>query len=137
MSLLSGFGTRQTSFTPSSQLWVESRSSSNVERTTPARWPGVPSAMTVTCAWTSAPGSKADSSSPSRPRPLSPVTTPSTRPWSTISFWASVSGSMKAPSSSACSLIQRAIWLIEMIQLPWFFICGGVGIRILARLRMR
>ena len=45
---------------------------------------------------------------------------------------------MNAPSSSACSLIQRAIWLIETTQLPWFFICGGVGMRILARFgRMR
>ncbi len=93
-TLRSGFGTSQTSFTPSSQIWVEPRSRSKWVRTTPVRWPGVPSASTVTFACSSAPGSKADSSSPSRPRPLSPVTTPITRPWSTITFWQSVSASM-------------------------------------------
>ena len=97
----------------------------------------MPSATTVTWACSSAPGSKAESSSPSLPRPLSPVTTPITRPWSMMSFWQSVSGSMYAPSSSACSLIQRASWLIETTQLPWFFICGGVGMRILPFDRMK
>ncbi len=97
----------------------------------------MPSASTVTCACTSAPGSKVNSSSPSRPRPLSPVTTPITRPWSSRSFWQSVSGSMYAPSSSAWSLIQRASWLTEMTQFPWFFIWGGVGMRTLALGRMK
>ena len=52
-----------------------------------------------------------------------------TRPSWISSFWQSVSGSMYAPSSSAWSLIQRASWLMETTQLPWFFICGGVGMR--------
>jgi hypothetical protein len=44
---------------------------------------------------------------------------------------------MYAPSSSAWSLIQRASWLTDMTQFPWFFICGGVGMRTLALGRMK
>ena len=42
----------------------------------PVRWPWVPSASTVALAIRSEPGSKFESSSPSRPRPLSPLRTP-------------------------------------------------------------
>jgi hypothetical protein len=37
---------------------------------------------------------------------------------------------MYAPSSSACSVIQRPRRLTETTQLPWFLICGGFGIGI-------
>ena len=60
----------------------------------PVRCPCVPSASTVALAMTSEPGSKFDSSPPSRSRPLSPVRTPRTAPFSTSSLDAAFSGRM-------------------------------------------
>jgi hypothetical protein len=61
---------------------------------------------------------------------------PRTRPWSTSSLVAAVSGRMIAPASSACSASQRPSSASEATRLPWFFIVGGVGIRT-ARLLVR
>src|SRR6266542_3219562 len=66
----------------------------------PVRWPCVPSARTVALATTSEPGSKLASSSPSRPRPLSPERTPRTIRSSTRSLSAAVSVSRYAPASA-------------------------------------
>ena len=89
----------------------------------------MPSARTVSLATMSDPGSNVPSFCPSRPRPLSPVRMPCTRPSATSSFWASVSGSTAAPPDSACSARNRASCETETIQLPWLRIVGGGGIR--------
>ena len=82
----SGLGTFQTSLTPSSHTWGSRPSArSNSRIAGPVRWPQQPSASTVALATTSVPGSKLPSGSPSLPRPLSPVRTPTTRPSSTSS----------------------------------------------------
>src|SRR5436309_3242543 len=66
-----GFGTSQTSLTPSDHTWGSRPSASwNALIAAPVRCPHVPSASTVALAVTSDPGSKLDSSSPSFPRPL-------------------------------------------------------------------
>ena len=75
----------------------------------PARWPCVPSARMVTRARMSEPGSKFASSSPSLPRPLSPVRMPTTRPPLTRRLRALVSGTIVTPTSSARSASQRPI----------------------------
>ena len=69
--------TFQTSFTPSAQICGFRPSRPKWSMAAPVRWPGVPSARTVIRAVMSAPGSKLPSGSPSLPRPLSPVRTPS------------------------------------------------------------
>ena len=74
----SGFSTSQTSFTPSSHCCGSSEPRSKWRMAAPVRWPWVPSASTVALAIRSEPGSKFESSSPSRPRPLSPLRTPTT-----------------------------------------------------------
>ena len=89
----------------------------------------MPSASTVTRAVMSAPGSKLPSGSPSLPRPLSPVRTPTTRPCSSSSFSPAVSGRIIAPPASACSARNRPSCESENTQLPWFIIVGGGGIR--------
>ena len=97
----SGFGTFQTSLTPSSHTCGSRLSASpNSLIAAPVRWPQLPSASTVTLAPMSVPGSKLPSGSPSLPRPLSPERTPSTLPSSTISCVAEVSVSTYAPASS-------------------------------------
>ena len=103
----SGLATFQTSFTPSAQTCGLSPSSPNVSIATPVRCPCVPSQRIVTRATMSEPGSKLGSRSPKRPRPLSPVRTPTTRPSLTSSFSATVSGRIVAPASSACSASHR------------------------------
>jgi len=127
--LWSGRGTFQTSFTPSAQIWGFFPWRPKCSIAAVVRWPAVPSARTVTFAVTSTPGSKFASGSPSFPRPLSPVRTPTTRPCSTRSFWPVVSGRIMAPPASACSARKRPSSEIETIQLPWFIIVGGGGIR--------
>ncbi len=88
----SGFGTFQTSFTPSSHTWGSRPSPrSNSRIAAPVRWPQQPSASTVALAATSLPGSKLPSSPPSLSRPLSPERMPFTWPSSTISLVAAVS----------------------------------------------
>ena len=82
----SGFWTSQTSLTPSSHCCGSSEPSSKWRIAAPVRWPWVPSQSTVALAIRSEPGSKFDSSWPSRPRPLSPERTPTTRPSSTSSL---------------------------------------------------
>ena len=52
-----------------------------------------------------------------------------TRPCSTRSLVAAVSGRIIAPVSSAWSASQRPSSDSEATRLPWFFIVGGVGIR--------
>jgi hypothetical protein len=54
---------------------------------------------------------------------------PRTRPCSTSSFVAAVSGRIIAPASSARSASQRPSSDSDATRLPWFFIVGGVGIR--------
>ncbi len=94
MTRWSGFGTFQISLTPSAQTCGFSPARPNRSIATPVRCPCVPSARTVTLAVTSEPGSKFGSGSPSRPRPLSPVRTPTALAPSTSSFSADVSGRM-------------------------------------------
>src|SRR5437588_571795 len=65
----SGRRTRQTSFTPSAQIWGLSPCSPNRSMAEPASSPCDPSASTVRPATTSDPGSKFASFSPERPRP--------------------------------------------------------------------
>src|SRR5215212_966539 len=98
----SGFGTFQTSLTPSSHTWGSEPARLNSLIAAPVRWPQQPSASTVALATTSVPGSKLPSGWPSLPRPLSPVRTPRTLPSSTSSCVADVSVSTYAPPSSAC-----------------------------------
>ena len=90
----------------------------------------MPSASTVTRATMSDPGSKFGSSSPFRPRPLSPVRIPRAVPWSTSSCCAEVSVRSIAPPSSARSASQRPSSETERIMFPWFRIVGGGGILI-------
>ena len=127
--LWSGLGTFQTSFTPSAQIWGLRPSSPKWSIAAVVRWPAVPSARTVILAVTSTPGSKFASGCPSLPRPLSPVRTPTTRPWSRRSVWPTVSGRIIAPPASACSARKRPSSESETIQLPWFIIVGGGGMR--------
>ena len=86
MTRSSGFWTSQISFTPSSHCWGSSEPMPKWRIAAPVRWPAVPSASTVAFAIRSEPGSKFDSSWPSRPRPLSPERTPTTWPSSTSSL---------------------------------------------------
>ena len=96
----------------------------------------MPSASTVALAIRSEPGSKFESSSPSRPRPLSPLRTPTTLPSSTSSLAAAVSPRMYTPASSACSASQRPSCATEVTWLPWLRNGGGVGLSGIARLRL-
>ena len=75
------------------------------------------------------PGSKLPSSWPSRPRPLSPVRIPWTRPSATSSFCASVSGRIAAPIASACSPRKRPSCETETIMFAWLRIVGGGSTR--------
>src|SRR5437763_1788530 len=127
MTRSSGFATFQTSFTPSSQTCGSSPRRVNRSSATPVRCPWVPSASTVTFATRSEPASKLASSPPSRPRPLSPLRTPTTRPCETRSFCAAVSGRIIAPASSARSARKRPSCESRKIQLPWLRIGGGGG----------
>ncbi len=125
----SGRGTFHTSFTPSSHTWgAASPRSPKRSSATLVRCPFVPSASTVTRATRSLPGSKLASSSCCRPRPLSPVRTPTTPPCSTRRSTAEVSGRNIAPSASARSASQRPSCERETTTLPWLRIGGGVGI---------
>ena len=125
----SGCGTFQTSFTPSAQVCGCSPASPKRPSAAPVRCPAEPSARIVTRARMSEPGSKRGSSSPSRPRPLSPVRTPTTAPSSTSSCVAAVSGSTIAPSPSAFSASARPSCESETTTLPLFHIVGGGGMR--------
>ena len=98
MTRSSGCATFQTSLTPSAHTCGFSPASPKRSSAAPVRCPCVPSQSTVTRATTSEPGSKFGSSSPSRPRPLSPVRTPRTRPSATSSLSAAVSGRIVAPA---------------------------------------
>ena len=82
----SGCWTSQISFTPSSHCCGSSEPMSKWRIAAPVRWPAVPSASTVAFPIRSEPGSKFESSSPPRPRPLSPERTPTTFPSSTRSL---------------------------------------------------
>ena len=80
----------------------------------------------------------AASSSPWRPRPLSPVRTPRTAPSATSSCWTSVSGSTITPSSSACSAMKRVRRASEKTWLPLLCIGGGtIGSRAARELRQQ
>ena len=98
--------------------------------------PCTPSASTVACAVSSAPGSNVGSSSPWRPRPLSPVRMPRTAPSVTSSRCASVSGSTMTPSSSARSAMKRASRASENTWLPLLCMGGGTIGRRAARERV-
>ena len=128
MTRSSGSATSHTSLTPSAHS-CGSLPRPNAPIAAPVRCPHVPSARTVARATRSEPGSKFASSSPSRPRPLSPERTPRTTPSSTSSVLAEVSVSRYAPASSAFSASQRDSSATEMTTLPWFLNGGGVGIR--------
>ena len=129
----SGFSTSQISLTPSSHCCGSSEPIPKWRMAAPVRWPWVPSQRTVAFAISSAPGSKLESSSPSRPRPLSPERTPTTRPSSTSSLAAAVSPRMYTPASSACPLSQRPSCATEVTWLPWLRNGGGVGLSGIAR----
>src|SRR5918995_59726 len=103
-----GFGTFQTSLTPSAQICGCPPARPKRSIAAPVRWPCVPSARTVTRAAMSAPGSYAPTGRPSRPSPLSPVRIPCTRPSARSSFWASVSGSTAAPAPPRAARRSRA-----------------------------
>ena len=124
--------------TRSSGFWTSQTCGSSEPRSkwriaAPVRCPWVPSASSVALAIRSEPGSKFDSSSPSRPRPLSPERTPTTRPSSTSSFDAAVSPRMYTPASSAWSESQRPSCATDVTWLPWLRNGGGVGLSGIAR----
>src|SRR5829696_3036940 len=98
----SGFGTCQTSLTPRAQTCGFSPARLNRSIATPVRWPCVPSASTVTFAITSDPGSKFESGSPSRPRPLSPLRAPTALPPSTSRFSAAGLRLLAQPTREFC-----------------------------------
>ena len=120
---------RHTSFTPSAQICGFAPRRPNSSIAAAVRNPCDPSARTVSPATMSFPASKVGSFSPSRPRPRSPVRTPSTRPCWTRSFVADVSGSTTAPTASACSARKRPRAETESTRFPWLRIVGGGGMR--------
>ena len=131
MTVRSGRGTRQTSFTPSAQVCGFCPESSKRSSAAAVRWPGAPLGEDRHARRECRnPARSAPSSSPARPRPWSPVRTPTTRPSSTRSAVAAVSGRIVAPPSSATAARKRpSSRERDDERCPSFRIVGGIGTR--------